>query len=133
MKKLFFFILIFFVTTTIHAQDWVTDNNFDKVISGQSGFGDSEDIIVIEFWAEFNDKNKWMELSNIKQCGVYRTCIVANKDLADKYNVKVLPTIIVFNNREEVCRWEGNLMFELNLNKKEVQTIIDSIIIDKYR
>lgn len=110
----------------LYGQDFIYSKDFNKINSLNKPF-------VIEFWAEFNDKNKWMELSNIKQCGVYRTCIVANKDLADKYNVKVLPTIIVFNNREEVCRWEGNLMFELNLNKKEVQTIIDSIIIDKYR
>ena len=54
------------------------------------------------------------------------------KDLKEKYNIKVLPTIIVFNNAKEVCRFKGNLLFQLTTKKKEVQTKIDSIIINKF-
>jgi len=59
--------------------------------------------------------------------------MIANKDLADEYNIKVLPTIIVFNNRKEIFRWKGNLLFEINLNPHDVQTKIDSLIMEKFR
>jgi hypothetical protein len=45
----------------------------------------------------------------------------------------VLPTVIIFNKQEEVKRFKGNLMFKLEAEKKEVQAVIDSIIISKFK
>ena len=56
-----------------------------------------------------------------------------NPDLAESYKVKVLPTIIVFNKKEEVERFKGNLMFQLDVDKQEIQAVVDSIIISKFR
>ena len=49
------------------------------------------------------------------------------------YKIKVLPTIIVFNKTEEIKRFKGNLMFQLDVEKQEIQAVIDSIIISKFR
>jgi len=49
-----------------------------------------------------------------------------------KYNIEVLPTLVVINNSVEICRFQGDLLFRLNVNKKEVQAKIDSIIISKF-
>ena len=89
--------------------------------------------IVIEFWADWNDSNKCHFLSSLKDCRTYRICIEDNPDLAESYKIKVLPTIIVFNKTEEIKRFKGNLMFQLDVEKKEIQAVIDSITISKFR
>ena len=89
--------------------------------------------IVIEFWADWNDSNKCHFLGNLKDCRAYRICIEDNPDLAESYKIKVLPTIIVFNKTEEIKRFKGDLMFSLNVEKQEIQAVIDSIIISKFR
>jgi len=64
---------------------------------------------------------------------VYRICIEENPDLAESYKIKVLPTIIVFNKTEEIKRYKGNLLFKLDVEKKEIQSVVDSLIISKFR
>ena len=89
--------------------------------------------IVIEFWADWNDSNKCQFLSSLKDCRKYRICIKDNPDLAESYKIKVLPTIIVFNKTEVIATFKGNLMFELDVEKEEIQAVIDSITISKFR
>ena len=89
--------------------------------------------IVIEFWADWNDSNKCQFLSGLKDCRKYRICIKDNPDLAESYKIKVLPTIIVFNKTEVIATFKGNLMFELDVEKEEIQAVIDSITISKFR
>tara|TARA_A100001391_G_scaffold149762_1_gene107245 strand:+ start:2992 stop:3276 length:285 start_codon:yes stop_codon:yes gene_type:complete len=93
----------------------------------------STEPIVVEFWADWNDSNKCHFLSNLKDCRKYRISIEDNPDLAESYKIKVLPTIIVFNKTEEIKRFKGNLMFQLDVEKHEIQAVIDSIIISKFR
>ena len=93
----------------------------------------STEPIVVEFWADWNDSNKCHFLSGLKDCRKYRISIEDNPDLAESYKIKVLPTIIVFNKTEEIKRFKGNLMFQLDVEKKEIQAVIDSITISKFR
>ena len=57
MKKniiLFIFLLLNYVG---YSQEYIDDSNFDEKINEQSLFGDDEtNIVVIEFWAKFNEK-----------------------------------------------------------------------------
>ena len=89
-------------------------------------------ILVIEFWADWNDKNSCSFLKDLEDCNTVKADIGICTTLQEKYNVEVLPTLVVFNNSEEICRFTGNLLFKLNVNKKEVQAKIDSIIISKF-
>ena len=93
----------------------------------------STEPIVVEFWADWNDSNKCHFLGSLKDCRIYRVCIEDYPDLAESYKIKVLPTIIVFNKTEIIKRFKGNLMFQLDVEKKEIQAVIDSIIISKFR
>jgi len=93
----------------------------------------STEPIVVEFWADWNDSNKCYFLSSLKDCRKYRVCIEDNPDLAESYKIKVLPTIIVFNKKKIIRTWKGDLLFKLNVEKQEIQAVIDSIIISKFR
>ena len=98
---------------------------FDKKISN--------DIVVIEFWAEWNNKNKFEDLDILSKCQTYRVDVNENESLKDKYDISSLPTLIVFNDGKEYKRFKANIMFELDATKKDIQKIIDDLILQKFR
>lgn len=108
------------------AQTTVTTQN------ALSKYTDSKGVVVIEFWAEWNDKNSCSFLKDLEDCNTVKADIGICTALQEKYNIEVLPTLVVINNSQEVCRFTGNLLFQLNVKKKEVQAKIDSIIISKF-
>ena len=89
-------------------------------------------VLVIEFWAEWNDKNSCSFIQDLEDCNIVKADIGICTALQDKYNIEVLPTLVVINNGVEICRFTGDLLFRLNVEKKEVQAKIDSIIISKF-
>ena len=109
----------------LQAQNFINEKGFDNHIK-------KNDVFVIEFWAEWNDKNSCNFLKDLKQCIKNRVCIVENKKLKERFKVDVLPTLILIHKGQEVCRFNGNLLFQLTTKKSEVQTKIDSIIISKF-
>jgi len=119
-------ILLWVIPITCFSQEFI---NKTQLTNAQL----SNEPIVVEFWTEWNDKNKCHFLKQLADCRTYRICIVDNPDLAESFEVKVLPTIIVFNKKEEIRRYKGNLLFELDVDKQEIQAVIDSIIISKFR
>ena len=124
--KYLFYILLWVIPYQCLSQEFINKAQFNEVQR-------SNEPLVIEFWAKWNDRNKCQFLSNLKDCRKYRVCIIDNPDLAESFNIKVLPTIIVINNNEEIKRFKGNLMFQLDVEKKEIQAVVDSIIISKFR
>ena len=119
------YILLLLVGQTI-AQTTITTQN------ALSKYTDSKGVVVIEFWAEWNDKNSCSFLKDLEDCNTVKADIGICTALQEKYNIDVLPTLVVINNSQEVCRFTGNLLFQLNVKKKEVQAKIDSIIISKF-
>ena len=124
MKKLLLLLLL--TCLTVHANvEFLNNNNFNNKIS--------KGIVVVEYWAEWNNANKFKELKDLKDCTVYRACIAKCNDAANKYNIKAIPTVIIYDNGEEVARFSPNIMLQLEATGKDVQSAIDEIVLNKFQ
>ena len=114
-----------FICGTALSQDFVTADNFKNKIA--------KDVVVIEFWAEWNQTNQFNELNKLKECNVYRIDIMSYMDVQMNYNVTAIPTVIVFDNGIEKERFNPNVMFKLDADKKTVQHSVDTITLNKFQ
>ena len=113
-----------FACGTAFSQDFI-NGDFDEKIA--------KDIVAVEFWAEWNATNQFNDLVKLKECEKYRVDIMANADTQAEYNVSAIPTIIIFDNGVEKVRFNPNIMFQLDADKKIVQNSVDTIILNKFQ
>jgi thioredoxin 1 len=102
----------------------ITDKNFEEVLQ-------QKEITLIDFWAEWCGPCKMLgpvidELSkdNAENLSVVigKANVDDNKELAFKYGIRSIPTMIFFKNGEMVDKLVG---FK---NKVELQTKINSLL-----
>mgnify|MGYP003135941899 CR=1 FL=1 len=117
--------LFMFFCGTAFSQDYITADNFKNKIA--------KDITIVEFWAEWNQMNQFNELNKLKGCNVYRIDIMSYMDIQMKYNVTAIPTVIIFDNGVEKERFNPNVMFKLDADKKMVQHSVDTITLNKFQ
>lgn len=111
MKKLLFLLLFPFTMT---AQDF------------PSG------MVAVEFNASFNKTNEVAWLSKLSDCETERVDITSDSRWASEYKIVVVPTIVIFNNNEEVKRFQANIMMTMEATKSEVQNSIDEIVMEAF-
>ena len=117
--------LFMFLCGTAFSQDYITANNFNEKIA--------KDITIVEFWADWNKTNQFNELIKLKGCNVYRIDIMSYMDVQMNYNVTAIPTVIIFDNGVEKARFNPNVMFKLDADKKIVQHSVDTITLNKFQ
>ena len=123
---LYILIMVFmFICGTALSQDYITADNFKNKIA--------KDVVVVEFWAEWNQMNQFNELNKLKGCNVYRIDIMSFMDVQMNYNVTAIPTVIIFDNGIEKERFNANVMFKLDADKKTVQHSVDTITLNKFQ
>lgn len=89
-------------------------------------------VCVVEFNASFNAANSVEWLNDLSDCKGKRVDIVSSPDLQKEHKIVVVPTIIVFNDGEEVERFQANIMMQLDATKGEVQEAVDEIIMSAF-
>ena len=124
MRKLILALLLICLSA-YGSVEYLTNGNFNSKIS--------KGIVVVEYWAEWNNANKFKELKDLKDCTVYRACIAKCTDAANKYNIKAIPTVIIYDNGEEIKRFSPNIMLQLEASRKDVQGAIDEIVLNKFQ
>jgi thioredoxin-like negative regulator of GroEL len=96
MKKLIFIVLLYLPLLSF-SQEYIDDSNFDDKINEQSAFGDDEtNIVVIEFWAKFNEANAFADWNKVEGVKYYRVDIAKAPAAKKEYRVRMAPTIIIF-------------------------------------
>ena len=112
------------VTSLFGGVRELTDKNFEKAIA--------RDIVVVEFWATWNEANKvslldkWAD--DTFDAKVYRLNIDLYPKVQADNNVVILPTLIFYVDGEEVKRLQGDMSFTLKVTTEELDKIIEVIM-----
>ena len=117
--------ILIFSAGSCYGQEFINKDNFKEKIA--------KDIVAIEFWAEWNQANQFTELLKLKDCNFYRVDIMNCMEMQTEYNVSAIPTVIIFDNGIEKTRFEPNIMFQLEADKKMVQHSVDTITLNKFQ
>ena len=86
-------------------------------------------VVVTHFNAEWNELNKTEWVDELEECEITH---VQCPEKIKKHKVKVLPTIIVFKDGEEIYRFEADLSFKMVATKEELQEYVNELIEDVY-
>ena len=127
MKKFITFIVFLIATFSFaQGQALLGPDNFDKETS--------RGIIVVEFWASWNDANKVTLLDEWEtfDAKVYRLNIDLYPKVQSKNGVVILPTIIFYDDGEEVERLQGDMSFSLKVTKEELEEIVEEVLGSKF-
>ena len=89
-------------------------------------------VCVVEFNASFNSANSVGWIDDLSDCKGRRIDIVSSPDLQKQHKIVVVPTVIVFNDGEEVERFQANIMMQLEATQDEVQEAVDEIIMSDF-
>tara|TARA_Y100000004_G_scaffold163070_1_gene192194 strand:- start:174 stop:509 length:336 start_codon:yes stop_codon:yes gene_type:complete len=89
-------------------------------------------MVAVEFNASFNKSNEVTWLSKLTDCETERVDITADARWSKDYKIVVVPTIVIFNNNEEVKRFQANIMMTMEATKSEVQNSIDEIVMEAF-
>ena len=112
MKNLL--VTFFIITSTVLSQDF------------------PDGMVAVEFNASFNKSNEVAWLSKLSDCETQRVDIAADSRWSKEYKIVVVPTIVIFNNNEEVKRFQANIMMSMEATKSEVQNSIDEIVMEAF-
>ena len=123
-KKLL--ILGMLVTSLFGNVRELTDENFDRATS--------RGLVVVEFWAGWNEMNKVAILDewDTFDAKVYRLNIELFPTIQSDNNVVILPTIIFYDEGEEVKRLQGDMSFTLKGTTEQLDEIIEEILGSKF-
>ena len=124
-KKLF---ILFMLCSSLFSEDIreLTDENFSKATA--------RNIVVVEFWATWNETNKVTLLEEWENFDVkiYRINIELYPGIQADNDVVILPTIFFYDDGEEVERIQGDMSFTLKTTTDELDEIVEEILGSKF-
>ena len=121
MKK-FIFLLLFvpgfvWAQSEVPAQYWIGDDTFEDTINRGGGFDDDEDeVIVIEFWAEFNKDNAfpdWQKLVDLPGVSYFRVDIATSPKLKKELRIRMAPTLLVYTKGDAYIKFKAKAGLDL--------------------
>ena len=72
----YFNLILLLLAFNTSAQEWITDSDFDNKINEKKAFGDDQSLpVVVEFYAKFNDANKFEDWNKLQDVVYYRANI----------------------------------------------------------
>ena len=121
-------IILLLITFNSFGQEWIVDDNFDSKINEKQAFGDNQTLpVIVEFYASFNDANKFEDWNKLENVIYYRADIAKCPVAKKKYKVRMAPTLIIFKEgiKEIVFKAGLDLMLPADLN--EIQESINEV------
>ena len=120
LKKLL--ILGMLVTSLFGQVKELSAENFDRAIK--------RGVVVIEYYAGWNEANIVKILDdwdNFEVSRVFRLDVEKYDKIMTSQKVVVLPTIIFYLDGEEADRLQGNMKFQLETTKEELDRMVEEL------
>ncbi len=89
-------------------------------------------VEVKYFNAGWNAPNEIVWIEKLSDCDLEKYDIGSNPKKAQEFKVVVVPTIIIFQDGEEVERYQADISFKMSATKEEVQDYIDELIMSAF-
>ena len=125
LKKLFILLML---CSSLFSEDIreLTNENFEKATA--------RNIVVVEFWATWNEGNKVTLLEEWENFDVkiYRINIELYPGIQSDNDVVILPTIIFYDDGEEAERIQGDMSFSLKTTIEDLDEIVEEILSSKF-
>ena len=86
---------------------------------------------AIHFNADWNSSNdvEWFnKLSDVKK----ESMDIGSGDCQKKYQIAIVPTILIFKDGEEVKRFQADLSFKMLATREDIQDAIDEILLSDF-
>ena len=91
-----------------------------------------DDLTVVHFNAGWNSAADVSWVVDVNDAKLKRCDIATDTKAQSKYEIVVVPTIIVFSDGEEVKRFQADISFAMKATLKDVQEVIDEILMDGF-
>ena len=134
MKNFNLTLLLLLSSLSIYSQEFIDDSNFEEKINQRHAFGDDEfNIVVIEFYVEFNKQNAFKEWEQLTGVKYFRADMQHAPEMKKKFRVRMAPTLIIFNqgNKEEVFKAGLDLLCPVTLEELQ-ESITELKTADKF-
>ena len=98
------------------------------------GIATRSGVVLVEYYATWNMANKiaFLDSVEIQDSKVYRVNIDTNPEITAKEKIIVVPTIVIYDDGIEYKRLQADLTFQLKTTKKDLQIIVDEILVSKF-
>ena len=127
MRKLIL-ILMLALPFASFSQTWADDSSLDEILNSQSAFGDDEtSIVVVEFWAKFNEANAFSDWNKLQGVQYVRVDIAKAAKAKKEYRIRMAPTIIIFRNGVAEESFKAGLDLECPVDLEELQEAIEEV------
>ena len=128
------YIIAFLLTFNLYSQEevpveyWIDDNNFENKINEKEAFGSNlEQIVLVEFWAKFNEANCFGDWDKLEDVVYYRVDIANAPQAKKKYKVRMAPTLIIFKGGVKEKVFKAGLDLVLPADLEEIQESINEV------
>jgi hypothetical protein len=122
-------IVLLLISTSVIAQNYITEKEFDVAVAGTNAFGENDRIVVIEVWAEFNKDNAFKDWKNLKGAKYHRLDLSKAPSIKKRFRIRMVPTIIVFLDGSKELEYKAGLdlicpvtLAELNKDIEDLST-----------
>ena len=88
-------------------------------------------VKVIHYNAGLNEANDVEWFDKLSDAGK-KSLNIDDQEIQKKNAIAIVPTIIVFDDGEEVKRFQADLSFKMAATREEIQEYIDELIISKF-
>ena len=99
-----------------------------SILCSTNAFGQVTAIHFNAGWNEANNVEWFGKLSDVEK----ENMDIGKGDCQKKYSIAIVPTIVVFNDGEEVKRFQADLSFKMLATREDIQGYIDELIMSQF-